>query len=56
MGPISHRIDYQRTMWKQLKSTLFDKLVGHQDAIIQPLTSQKDESNSIGDGILNKQT
>jgi hypothetical protein len=43
-------------MRKQLKSTLFDKLVGHQDVVIQPPTSQQDESNSNGDGILNKQT
>jgi hypothetical protein len=43
-------------MRKQPKFAFFDKLMGHQDAIVQPLTSQQDESNSSGDGILNKQT
>jgi hypothetical protein len=41
-------------MWKQPKSSFFDKLVGHQDVVVQPPTSQQDESNSDGDGILNK--
>jgi hypothetical protein len=43
-------------MQKQPKSTLFDKLVGHQDAVVQPLKSQQDRFSSGGDGILNKQT
>jgi hypothetical protein len=43
-------------MQKQPKFTLFDKLVGHRDATIQPPTSQQDESSSSGDGILNKET
>jgi hypothetical protein len=40
-------------MRKQPKSTFFDKFVGHQDVVVQPPTSQQDESNFGIDGILN---
>jgi hypothetical protein len=43
-------------MQKQSKSILFDKLVAHQNVIVEPPTSQQDQYSSRGDGILNKQT